>query len=216
MLLGLIGCSSQPSKDSDNPDPAAESAEDPGFEKETNQAISPTKATSQATREIAPIRMKPLSFSTDGFPKAREYFKENLKVKTEYDFNGDGRIDFVENYSDDGLFVSSEASDLDGDGILEVISHYERSLKDKSPVLSKQEVKTQGSNSVNVWKYYDGNQLIRREIDRRGKGRPDFWEYYEKGNLARIEKDENGDGQPDSNPSFRKLVSPEGPEPSIN
>ncbi len=216
--LIFSACSStQPSEDS----ASAQDIESEEFETSLSDSSKPSDkrtALQENNAAVRPLKMRPLALSPDGFPKIKEYSKntENKKLVTQrdYDFNGDGKIDFIEKYSDDGQFTQSESADLDGDGSLETTLYFEKKLIDKIPVLTRQEVKSLGKDQINIWKFYDKDLLVRREVDRNGKGRPDYWEYYKDGKITHIEQDNDGDGIPDNSPKFRKIGTTTGKDPS--
>ncbi len=211
----FLSCSSDP-KTNDKPSPIEE------IEKDAESLPGPEEP---IVNEVVPkTKLVPYLFSKDGFPKVKKYFYEKTKAiqKLEFDFNGDGRVDFVQNFQFNPDFkhhldsleadLMSESSDLDGDGSLEVTNFYEKKLAQKKSERIRQEISTLGSGTTNIWKFYENNKLIRREVDRNGRGRPDYWEYYSDGRLSRVERDDNGDGILDTNPGFRKV----GPEPIPN
>lgn len=170
-----------------------------------------------ATPGLHREEMVPLNFSAEGFPKLKKYYldppKNTLPSKYEFDFNGDGRVDFTQFFSSDGKWVQQELSDMDGDGVAELSAYYQRDTEKKVSSLVKQELDTSASGKPNVWKYFEKNKLIRREIDRNGAGRPDYWEYYENERLVKVDRDEDKDGNPDKIPEIQKLIVPKSKKP---
>jgi len=147
-----------------------------------------------------------MAFGTEQFPRLKKYFRADGRLeRQEMDFNGDGRLDFVQYFSGNGQWIERESADLNGDGVLEATSFFTK-RGNADPVLARQEFQAQDAPATNVWKFFDGDALVRREIDLRGTGRPDYWEYYENGRVTRIDRDANGDGNPDSQPAFRTLT----------
>jgi hypothetical protein len=164
--------------------------------------------------ELRSERLIPLSFSAEGFPRIRRFESSpGVLERTEVDFNGDGKIDFIQNHDPSGQWVEKESADINGDGSMDVVYTYKRNLAQPSPELVLAEYDAKFEGRPTLWKHYKGGKLARREVDRRGLGRPDYWEFYEDERLVRIEKDEDADGRPDSQPAFRAIVRPKGPEP---
>ena len=165
-------------------------------------------------------RLVPLAFGGDGFPRIKKFYQSSSDKspleKIEVDFNGDGRVDFIQNMDPLGEWIQKELADLDGDGSFDASYQYEKKSKDSKPEMILQEFDTHYNGKTGVWKYYNQGKLVRRELDRRGLGKPDYWEYYEDHRLVRVEKDENGDGIPDSRPQFKSIVKPKGPNPVKN
>ena len=174
----------------------------------------------EKSSELSSLRSQkliPQAFSGDGFPKIKRYMMgsgaDAHLDHIEFDFNGDGRVDYIQWFDPTGSWVIKDAVDLDGNGTFDVTNHYKKPIGQEAPELTLQEFDTKVAGRVSLWKYYKNGELVRREMDRRGLGRPDYWEYYEGKRLARIERDENADGIPDSQPSFKQIVKPSGPEP---
>jgi|GEM_PF-1708647 len=178
---------------------------------------SATPAQPEPTDRPAPLpdtaEFKPLAFSQDGFPKLTRVISGSTKLveRIEADFNGDGRVDFIQYLDTTGKRVEREAADLDGDGVIDVTYFYEGDAKGQ-PQLARQEFNARYDGRTTVWKDYERGQLARRALDRRGSGRPDYWEYYDKGRLVRIDKDDNGDGNPDSQTKYKQIIKPSTPE----
>ena len=115
---------------------------------------------------------------------------ERLK-KMEIDVNSDGRINVVRSYTLTGK-LEQERLDQDLDGVVDVISYYDRGA------LSKKEVLKPQSEQVDYTRYYAKDTLLRVERDTTGDGKVDYWEFYEQGVLTRIGRDFNADGRADS------------------
>ncbi len=128
-------------------EPAAASAENDAkndsdeLEKTEIEALAtPETETPSGKISLKKEKLKPYLFSKDGYPRIRKYFIEENSTKTqkiqklEYDFNGDGRVDFIENYHPTEQYIQSESSDLDGDGTLEITAFYEKALIVFEPV----------------------------------------------------------------------------------
>jgi len=164
--------------------------------------------------ENAPQKLVPMGFGADGYPKLKKFFRSGDSLtKVEADFNGDGRVDFIQVFDPAGHWVEKESADLNGDGNLDVTYTYRKEAGAKDPELALQEFDTRYEGQTSVWKHYKNGQLAKRELDRRGRGKPDYWEYYEDRRLVRIDRDENLDGLPDFQPRFKQIVRPSGPEP---
>ncbi len=164
------------------------------------------------TTDVDPIRetLKPEVFSGDGFPKVSKVFKTvngiKLPKKTLNDFNGDGRVDFIQEYNTSGEWIERESADLNGDGVLDVVYIYSKAPGQKQAVLIEEQFLSRLDGRISVHKFYKNGKLVRREMDRRNAGKTDLWEYYDGGRLVKVEKDDTGDGIPDSQPKFRKIV----------
>jgi hypothetical protein len=155
---------------------------------------------------------KPLAFSQDGFPKlTRVLSSSRVLERIEADFNGDGRVDFVQHFDSSGKRVERETADLDGDGVHDVTYVFENDARGQ-PQIVRQEFNARYDGRTTVWKEYEKGQLARRALDRRGSGRADYWEYYDKGRLVRIDKDDDGDGNPDSQTKYKQVIKPSSPE----
>lgn len=208
-LLILTACSSSPktpheekSEPSTEPPPNAETSASP-------------EAPARPNPLQEAVEFRPLAFSQDGFPKlTRVYTSTKVLERIEADFNGDGRIDFIQYFDTSGKVVEREAADLDGDGVIDVTYFYEADAR-KQPQLVRQEFNARYDGRTTVWKDYEKGQLVRRALDRRGSGRPDYWEYYDKGRLVRIDKDDDGDGNPDSQTRYKQVIKPSTPENAV-
>lgn len=141
-------------------------------------------------------------------PRQRRTFQENGGKKTlnriESDFNGDGRIDFIQTYDPTGVWIQSEKSDLDGDGRFDVTYIFVWDAPRKQNRLSEQHFDSNYDGNIDLWKDFDSRgQVILRKLDRNFDGRIDYWEYYSNGQVVRIEQDNNNDGRPDVVPAPR-------------
>ncbi len=159
-------------------------------------------------------RFQPLAVGGDGFPRMTKVFAEGTQKleRIDFDFNADGRVDFIQYFDPTGAWVRKEASDLDGDGLFDVLSTFDKKGA-KAPELVAQEFNARYENRPSVWKEYRNGVLAKRALDRKGRGRPDYWEIYEGERLLRVERDDDGDGQPDKGARFPRVVAPEGSEP---
>ena len=91
-----------------------------------------------------------------------------------FDFNFDGKIDFERFFTSEGQ-IERDESDLDFDGIKDVIIFYQDSI------ISRKEVHLQGPKKIDVYEYYQKGQLTCTEIDEDADGLLDRWERYEEG-----------------------------------
>ncbi len=181
-VAGLGACSSSPSKPTQIQDPLPD--REAGVE-----LLSPDARTKTA--------------------RQRRVFQESgarrILSRVESDFNGDGRVDFVQIYDPTGTWVQTERSDLDGDGRFDVSYIFTRSSgTSRETRLSEQHFDTNYDGQVDLWKEFDERGRVRlRSLDRDFDGRADYWEYYENAQVVRIERDNDGDGKPDSLPPPR-------------
>jgi|GEM_PF-3595545 len=141
-------------------------------------------------------------------PRQRRVYQESggkkVLSRVESDFNGDGRVDFIESYDPSGNWVQIEKSDLDGDGRFDVTYISAWNATRKETRISEQQFDTNYDGSLDLWKEFDARgRLTLRRLDRDFDGRADYWEYYDNGQVVRIEQDLNGDGSPDSIPTPR-------------
>jgi hypothetical protein len=88
-----------------------------------------------------------------------------------FDFNFDGKVDFKRFFTPEGQ-IQRDESDLDFDGIDDVVIYYQDSL------ISKKEIHLQGPKKVDVFEYYQQGQLTCVEIDEDADGLLDRWERY--------------------------------------
>lgn len=141
-------------------------------------------------------------------PRQRRVYQESggrkVLSRVESDFNGDGRVDFIESYDPSGSWVQIEKSDLDGDGRIDVTYISAWNATRKETRISEQHFDTNYDGNLDLWKDFDTRgRLTLRRLDRNFDGRADYWEYYDNGQVVRIEQDLNGDGNPDSVPTPR-------------
>lgn len=139
--------------------------------------------------------------------------KTPILVRLEFDLNQDGRVDFIQEFDPTGEWIEKESADLNGDGAVETLNVYRKTLASKDPQLLTQEIKNPKSGITQVWKFYENGKLVRREISRKNTGKPDYWEYFASEKLQKISKDDDGDGQPDEFSGFKPVSVPKGPEP---
>jgi len=113
------------------------------------------------------------------------------RVRREADLNGDGKVDLVQWFNDQGE-LTKETLDLDYDGKVDATLYYEKGKKVRT------EKDLDGDGRIDTWNFYDGNEkLVRKERDVKGTGRVDYWEYWENGAIDRIGEDLDGDGAVD-------------------
>jgi hypothetical protein len=179
---------------------------------------NPNRQRVKAAPSLRAQRMEALDFSPDGFPRIKRHYTTGTTgiervERIETDFNGDGRIDFVQWLDASSTWVERDASDLNGDGLLDIVNHYKKNVNDDTPELVLQTLSTPRSRSANIWKHYRNGELRMRAIDRKLNGKADYWEYYENGKLVRKDFDNTGDGKPDGHKTLPKVVTPKGNTP---
>lgn len=114
----------------------------------------------------------------------------------ESDLNGDGIKDVVRYYNEEGRPLREEA-DRDFDGQLDTITIYQEGH------VVRQELDENGDGRVDSKIYYDDAGVpIRTERDLAGRStpeqwHPDRWEYFEHGRMVRMGTDLDGDGRVD-------------------
>jgi len=160
--------------------------------------------------DISRQRLRPQRAGSDSFVKVKKNYKnhrsESQLQDLEVDFNGDGRIDFVQIYHPVENWIQKEHADLDGDGEFDVSYYYKLNSRTGRPELAAQRFTNHYNGGRSSWKYFRNGKLSKREIDLSGQGRPNYWEYYQNNQITRIDRDLNGDGIPDPVARFRKQV----------
>jgi hypothetical protein len=146
---------------------------------------------------------------------------------SEYDTSGDGQPDVFKVFRRLGseplyrLVMSCREVDLNGDGIKDVVRHYDdegrpqREEADRNfdgkpdeftfyqhGEIMQRDVDTNADGMVDVKIYYDAGKPMRSERDLAGrstadKWKPDRWEYYEESRVIRMGTDLDGDGRVD-------------------
>ena len=89
-----------------------------------------------------------------------------------FDFNFDGKVDFRRYFDPQGQRIRDE-SDLDFDGLNDLVVHYEGNQ------MSKKEIHLQGPRKVDVFEYYEEGKLRCSEIDDNADGLLDRWERFD-------------------------------------
>lgn len=166
-----------------------------------------TSETQQVSSQEAGIELVAPEARTQN-PRQRRVFQDarggKVLARVESDFNGDGRIDFIQSFDAAGQWVQLEKSDLDGDGRFDVTSVFVWDAGRKAVRLTEQHFDTNYDGNVDLWKEFDERgRLVLRKLDRDFDERADYWEHYDNGQAVRIEEDRNGDGQPDKVPAPR-------------
>lgn len=127
-------------------------------------------------------------------PKVMVYFIFEKKindvdkrlVRQAFDLDGDGKIDMVKHFQNK-IMIKEEFS-LNHDGKVDEVSEYDP----KTGVLLK---KTLAFGATNMWKYWFNNELRLVELDRNNDKKPDMWQHYRKGKLVKTEVDANYNGK---------------------
>jgi len=141
-------------------------------------------------------------------PRQRRIYQQSgaqkLLARVESDFNGDGRVDFIQSYDPSGAWVNLEKSDLDGDGRFDVSYLFAWDSSRKRSLLTEQHFDTNYDGDPDLWKNFDTRgRLTVRKLDRNFDGNADYWEFYDNGQVVRIEQDSNYDGTVDLIPAPR-------------
>lgn len=125
---------------------------------------------------------------------------------TQYDYNYDGKKDYIALYADTGEIIAEEF-DFTFEGSIDSRYHYDR----KTGKLYLVERDSDHDSEPDIWEEYnDSGVVVSVRLDRNGDQRPDVWEAYEDGVLVSIMYDDDFDNQID-----RKDVRPtakEGPK----
>ncbi len=108
------------------------------------------------------------------------------------DRNGDGVIDRVEVYDDQGTIIRVEA-DTNGDGKMNEWVYYKKGVATKG----ERDINADGKPDTFLT-YNEKGTIIKSEADTNGDGKVDEWVRYKDGNPTEAEKDTNGDGKPDT------------------
>lgn len=108
-------------------------------------------------------------------------------VRRELDLNGDGRIDLVRLYDEDGKLKSDEV-DSDFDGTFDRILYY------RDAHITRREIDADQDGRFEEVRQYIKGALFRVERDTTGDGKPDFWMFFKEGVLERAGIDVDGDG----------------------
>ena len=146
---------------------------------------------------------------------------------SEYDTNGDGHADVRKVFKrvgkdlDERVVMICRETDVDGDGIKDVIRYYDdegRAMREEADrnldrrmdlslvfqdgKLVRREADSNGDGKIDIVVYYKDGKPIRAERDLAGrstpdKWHPDRWEYYEQGRVVRMGTDLDGDTKVD-------------------
>lgn len=110
---------------------------------------------------------KEIDLNYDGKVDQITYYNDQGQIeREEIDRNFDGQFDWTDHYQDN-VRVMSEV-DSDGDGKMDVFSYYEGS----PPRITRKERDTNGDNLIDVWERFDDKGVVTRtgrDIDGDGK-----------------------------------------------
>ena len=112
-----------------------------------------------------PATAKPIDKDGDGKPERWELTKENNILRTFIDTDGDGRINYIQEYDEKGDKLY-EALDFNGDGELDDHYYY---LED---VLKHREIDSNYDGNIDIWVYLREGvyiQSYRRDTDYDGE-----------------------------------------------
>ncbi len=138
----------------------------------------------------------------DGEPDVWDYYLEEASnedvsvmtrrlIKKEIDVNQDGTKNVKRTYTEDQT-IQQEDVDVDLNGKVDIVNHYDKGVLTKKDVFDAEEKK------VTTRYYGEQSLVIRVEKDTNDDSKIDYWEYYEAGVLDRIGRDKDGDGRADS------------------
>lgn len=108
-------------------------------------------------------------------------------VRRELDVNGDGKVDLVRTYDDEGR-LKTDTIDTDFDGRFDRVLYYRDGL------ISRREIDADQDGEFEEVRQYIKGELFRVERDTTGDGSPDFWMFFKDGMLERAGVDIDGDG----------------------
>ncbi len=128
--------------------------------------------------------------NADGRPDLWGYDENGYREREALDDDYDGRVDRVLYYDPQSRLIRSE-EDLDGDGLMETVTHFQDGH------IARKRTDSNGDGLSDAWSFYAAGELQRHEIDRSGDGFRDLVMSYEGGQLSREEEDRNADGRPD-------------------
>ena len=87
---------------------------------------------------------------------------------SEFDRNGDGKIDYRVYYGERGA-IEREELDFNYDGRMDDFCYY------KEGILDREEIDSDFNGAVDIWVYlHQGIYIARYEMDRDGDGKPDY------------------------------------------
>lgn len=163
--------------------------------------------------------------SGDDIPDVRKVFlrvgegslARLVLVCRESDLNGDGVKDVVRYYSEEGRPLREE-SDRNFDGRMDAITIFQDGQ------ILRQEFDDTGNGIVDTKVFYDAGRPLRAERDLAGRSTPqkwqaDRWEYFEEGRVVRMGTDVDGDGTVDRwdrDSSLRRAPDLSGADPDAD
>lgn len=108
-------------------------------------------------------------------------------VRRELDLNGDGAVDLIREYDDEGK-LKRDTIDTDFNG------HFDRVLFYRDAKISRREIDSDQDGEFEEVRQYIKGELFRVERDTNGDGAPDFWIFYKDGAVDRAGVDLDADG----------------------
>lgn len=124
------------------------------------------------------------------------WYRDSMRIRSEYDIDGDNRSDFFRYYrrTSHGVRPEREERDENADGLIDVWKYY-----DESGSLEREERDEDADGRVDLWKYYDVWGLLRVGRDTDGDGHIDRWERVRASRWTRrMRRASQGDGQTDA------------------
>lgn len=149
-----------------------------------------------------PLEVSVYDTNRDGTPDVRKVFfiREDARdlratlICREADLNGDGSVDIVRYYTDDGDPIREE-SDRNFDGVVDSITIFESGL------VFRRDLDEDFDGRIDTRIYYEEGSISRIERDLAGRKGDDFqvdrYEYLEGGRVVRMGTDLDGDGSVD-------------------
>lgn len=106
-------------------------------------------------------------------------------VRREIDVDGDGNIDLIRYYDEQGN-VNKDEVDSNFDGNIDRVIYY------KDGVINRREIDADRDGVFEEVRQYIKGEIFRVERDTNGDGQPDFWMFFKDGKLERAGVDLNG------------------------
>lgn len=145
------------------------------------------------TQTVGKLKKEAIDLNNDDRPDIYNYYSIDGRrrlIRKESDINFDGTVDVISHY-ESGQLVKEEI-DADFDGKTDWTDFYEEGRR------IRQESDTDFEGRIDVWKFFEDGKIIRKERDINGDGKPDYFEHYENNEVIRIGRDTDGDGKEDT------------------